>query len=80
MLPHFLSKYNLFNRRGLYFSWLFLLFLYTNGSQERTDTYSGCSQVVYLVNFQAGVDLATVGEDFVYLVCGYCIQTAAKGV
>ena len=57
-----------------------LLFLDAEGSNQGADTDTGSTQVVYLINFQAGVDLAAASQNFIYLVSGHGIQAAAKGV
>ena len=59
----------------------FLLFLSgADGSQQRTDTDTCGTEVVDLINLQAGIDFSAVGENFLYLVGGYGIQTTAEGV
>lgn len=49
-------------------------------SQKRTDTDTGSSQVVDLVDLQAGIDLSAVGQDLIYLVGGHCVKAAAEGI
>ena len=58
----------------------FLGILGTKGCEKRSYTDSGGTKVVYLINLQAGVDLAAAIQDFVDLVGGDGIQSAAKGV
>ena len=65
---------------GTTFRFSFCLLPDADGGQQGTDTDTGSTQVVDLVDLQAGVDLAGVGQNIVYLVGGNGIQTAAEGV
>ena len=55
------------------------LALLDNGD-ERTQTDSCRAQVVYLVNLEAGVELAEAAEYLLYLVGGYRVKSAAEAV
>ena len=79
ILFHFLCKGNLFDGGRSNRTCLMLFFLGTKSSQKGTDTDAGSPQVIYLIDFQAGVDFAASLQNFVYFIRGYGIQTAAKG-
>ena len=51
-----------------------------NGIEKGTDTNSGCTQVVDLINFQAGIQFFSGRKDILYLIGGYRVQTTAKRV
>ena len=62
------------------FRFLLLLFFGADGCQQRTDTDTGRAKVVYLINLQAGIDLAAAVQDFIHLIGCNGIQAAAKGI
>ena len=80
ILFHFFCKNNFLNGRGLDIPFPVLLFFGADGCQKRTDTDTGCAEIVYLVNFQTGVDLAASVQDFIHLIGCNGIQAAAKGI
>ena len=51
-----------------------------NGGEKGTDPDPDSSQVVHFVDLQNSVDLVAAGENLIYLICCYGIQTAAEGV
>ena len=53
---------------------------YTDGSKQGTHTDPGCSEVIYLIDFQTGVYLPALRENFLYLICCDRIQSAAERV
>ena len=57
-----------------------LVLAHADGGEQRTDTDAGSAQVIDLVDLQAGVDLAGIGQDVADLVGGDGIQAAAEGV
>ena len=57
-----------------------LLLADTDGSQKGTDTDTGSSQVAYLVDLQAGINLAGIGQNILNGIRGDGIQAAAKGI
>ena len=77
---HLLCENHTFQLRGADLPLFLLLFLFPDGGEERTDADSCRSQVAHFVDLQAGVNLIGTGKDVVYLIGGYGIQTAAKGV
>ena len=60
VLPHFLCKGYLLNGRRHNSPLQILLLLYTDGSDQRTDTDTGRTQVIDFIDLQTGIDLAAV--------------------
>ena len=58
ILAHLFGKLHLFDGTGVDGPLLRFLFPHTDGGEERANPDSGSPQVVYFVDFQAGVDLA----------------------
>ena len=82
MLPaHFLGEFRLADIAEMSHNGLVVvaLALLDNGD-ERTQTDPCRTQVVYLVDLEAGVELAEAAEYLLHLVGGYCVQTAAEAV
>ena len=60
---------------------LFILSLFcTDGSDQRTDTDPCGTQVVDLIDLQAGVDLVTSVQDLINFIGGNRVKSAAKRV
>lgn len=60
---------------------MFILFLFcADGGEKRTYADTGRSQIIYLVNLQAGINLAASLQNFVNLVCSNGVQAAAEGI
>ena len=60
---------------------LFILGLFcTDGSDQGTDTDPCRTQVVDLIDFQAGVDLVTSIQDLINLIGGNGIKSASEGI
>ncbi len=57
-----------------------LLFSDLNGGEQGTDTDPCRAQIVYLVNFQTGINFVGICEDVVYLIRSDGVQSAAKGI
>ena len=57
IFTHFLGKYHTFVAGRLYLAANFLFLPDPEGGEEGTDADAGGAQIVYLVNFQAGVNL-----------------------
>ena len=80
ILSHLFGKGNLLNRSRADSALLLLCILGTKSCQKRSDTDSGCTKVVDLVNLQAGINLAAAVQNLINLIRGNCIQSASKGV
>ena len=80
VLPHLFRKRHLLDGRGVQFPLLGRFLPDLDGREKGTDTDPGGPQIVHLVYFQAGVDLAGTGQDIVHLIRGDGIQPAAEGV
>ena len=60
---------------------LFRIFLSgADGSDERTDTDTCSAKVVYLINLQAGVNLAGMSQDIADLIGGNSIQSTTERI
>ena len=60
---------------------LFRIFLSgADGRNERTDTDTCSTKVVYLINLQTGINLAGVSQDITDLIGGNSIQSTAERV
>ena len=60
---------------------LFRIFLSgADGRNERTDTDTSSTKVVYLINLQTGINLAGVSQDITDLIGGNSIQSTAERV
>lgn len=60
---------------------LFRIFLSgADGRNERTDTDTSSTKVVYLINLQTGINLAGVSQDITDLIGGNGIQSTAERV
>ena len=53
---------------------------HVHSGEQAPDPNSGRAQVGHLVNFEDGVQLAAGLQNLRHLVCGYRVQTAAKGI
>ena len=78
--PHFLCKLHFIDGTGADGTLLVLLFTDTDGGKKRADTDSCGTEIIYLINFQTGVNLVRACENITHLICCNGIQTAAKGV
>ena len=74
------GKRNLLDRRWFNGALLFLSILCTKGCKKGSDTDPCGTKVVYLINLQAGVNLAAAIQNFINLIGGDRIKSAAKGV
>ena len=61
IFTHFFGKYRAFKIRRLYLAFFWMLFPYADRSQQGADTDSGRTQIVDLVDFQTGINLAGPG-------------------
>ena len=60
---------------------LFRIFLSgADGRNERTDTDTCSTKVVYFINLQTGINLAGVSQDITDLIGGNSIQSTAERV
>ena len=80
VFTHFLCKDDFLDGGRLYLSGFFFLLPYTDGGKERADTNPCCSKIIYLVNFQRGIDLTGLIQNISCLVSGNGIQTAPEGI
>ena len=80
ILTHFFGKGNFLNGGRSDFSWLFLRFFGADGSKQGTNTDTGCSQVIYLINFQTGINLSAAFQNLVNLIRCYGVQSTAEGI
>ena len=51
-----------------------------HGGQQTADADTGSAQIVYLVDFQDGVELVAALQNFAHLIGGDSVQTAAEGI
>ena len=80
VFSHLFGKWYPFDGRRLNHTFFFLFLSGADSSQQRTYTDTCGTEIVDLVDLQAGVDLSAVGKNLLYLIGGYGIQTAAEGV
>ena len=57
-----------------------LLLPHPQSGDKGADADSGGSQIVYLVNLSAGINLPGITQNIIYLIGGDRIQAAAKGI
>ena len=80
IFAHFFGKRHFFYGRASDSSFYCLPFFHPDGGNQGADTDTGGSQVIHLVDFQAGVDLAAVFQNLMYLVCGHSVQAASERI
>ena len=80
ILAHFLGKQHAVHIGGNDGALLMLLFLGAQRGNQRADTDTRRSQIVYLVDFQTGINLAGAGQNIIHLVGSNRVQTAAEGI
>ena len=51
-----------------------------HGGQQTADADTGSAQIVYLVDFEDGVELVAALQNFAHLIGGDSVQTAAEGI
>ena len=77
---HFFRKFYPLIGSGMDRSLLFADFPYMDCRNQGADTDSCGSQIVYLIDFQAGINLIRAVENITNLVSSNSIQTTAEGV
>ena len=80
ILAHFLGEYHTLDVGRTDGTLLGIFFPHAHGGQQGADADAGGAQVVYLVDLQAGVDLAGIAQNIVDRIGGHGIQAAAEGV
>ena len=80
LLTHLLGKGYLLNGSRLDVPFFILCLFCTDSSDQGTDTDPCRTQVVDLIDLQAGVDLVTSIQDLINLIGGNGIKSASEGI
>ena len=80
LLTHLLGKGYLLNGSRLDVPFFILCLFCTDSSDQGTDTDPCRTQVVDLIDLQAGINLAASGQNLINLIGGNGVETAAERV
>ena len=80
VLLHFFCEENTFQGCVTFADLYVLFFSVFDSSDQGTYTDTGCTQIVYFVDFQSCIDFTSRIQDRFYFICSNSIQTTAEGV